>query len=198
MPTLLDILVHDQVVHAQRHQDLVHLGSVSLIGILICLRQLVHHLLVTDPNISKVNSDCAHSKRVSLLVFALYVDAAVRCRVYHLLLELLLLPHGVHSRHVILVHVVTLINLLVGHLLHLTLVKLLVVVRLLVLRVETPATHLHHVHWLLVALVDTMVEIALITAVIVLVLRLILLLLVEVALVAAIITVVAGECWLVL
>lgn len=156
LPILLSLLVHNLVIHTQLHQNLLNFAEVALLSKHICLRQLIHHLLVADAQLGEIDSDSAH-RHVSVFVFDLDMDAAIRCRVDHLMLlweELRLLPHRVHVWHlVVLLHVVVaLVHLLWSHLRHLALVKLLVVVRLLVTKTTW---HRHDVHRLLLALAHT-------------------------------------------
>jgi hypothetical protein len=98
------------------------------------------------------------------------MDAAIRCRVDHLMLlweELRLLPHRVHVWHLaVLLHVVmALVHLLRSHLLHLALIELLVVIRLRLLITKT-TWHRHDVHWLLLALAQTLLIVKVATEVV--------------------------------
>jgi hypothetical protein len=158
LPILLSLLVHNQVVHPQLHQNLLNFAEVARLCKHICLRQLIHHLLVADAELAEIDRDRAH-RHTTVLVFDLDVDAAIRCRVNHLMLleELGLLPHRVHVLHlVVLLHVVALVHLLRSHLLHLALIELLVVVGLRWLLVTKTACHWHDVYGLLLALAHTL------------------------------------------
>ena len=116
--------------------------------------------MVADAQLAEIDSDSAH-RHIAVLVFNLDMDAAIRCRVNHLMLlweELRLLPHRVHVWHLaVLLHVVVaLVHLLRSHLLHLALIELLVVVGLRWLLVTKTACHWHDVYGLLLALAHTL------------------------------------------
>jgi len=170
LPILLNLLEHNQVIHTQLHQNLLNFAEVTLLSKHICLRQLIHNLLVADAQLAEIDSDSAHHN-IAVLVFDLDMDAAIRCRVDHLMLlleELRLLPHRVHVWHLaVLLHVVVaLVHLLRSHLLHLALVKLLVVVRLRRLLVTKTTWHWHDVHRLLLALAHTLLIVKVATEVV--------------------------------
>lgn len=170
LPILLSLLVHNQVIDTQLHQNLLNFAEVALLSKHICLRQLIHHLLVADAQLAEIDSDSAH-RHIAVLVFDLDMDAAIRCRVDHLMLlweELRLLPHRVHVWHLaVLLHVVVaLVHLLRSHLLHLALIELLVVVRLRRLLVTKTTWHRHDVHWLLLALAHTLLIVKVATEVV--------------------------------
>ena len=158
MPILLSLLVHNQVVHPQLNQNLLNFAEVARLSKHICLRQLIHYLLVADAELAEIDRDRAN-RHTAVLVFDLHVDAAIRCRVNNLMLleELRLLPHRVHVWHlVVLLHIVALVHLLRSHLLHLSLIELLVIVGLRWLLVTKTAWHWHDVYGLLLALVHTL------------------------------------------